>query len=187
MEQRVKTLEYEIKILKNEIQRTLLNIQEQILIHYYPALRSDNETPSEGVVQSLESIRERRASTGEEQASASAVKKVSLEDLEDGSGAAKGTAQEEAMRLSAWVSQSVGRIGKERTARLIESCVSSGWIDPDSKTVLQKFASLSDDEGVPMAVAVNEILAVIMALNPLIEQEVDVETALSLIEEANLG
>jgi hypothetical protein len=42
--QRVKTLEYEMRILKNEIQKTLLDIQEQVLIHYYPALRTEESS-----------------------------------------------------------------------------------------------------------------------------------------------
>ena len=52
LDARVKALEYELKILKNEIQRTLLDIQEQVLIHYYPSLRSDDSTPpAEAVTQ----------------------------------------------------------------------------------------------------------------------------------------
>ncbi|MCA9944955.1 MAG: hypothetical protein KC449_15830 [Anaerolineales bacterium] len=38
LEDRVKELEEELKVLKNEIQTTLLDIQEQILSHYYPSL-----------------------------------------------------------------------------------------------------------------------------------------------------
>ena len=40
IETRVEKLELELKLLKNEIQRTLLDIQEQVLIHYYPSLCS---------------------------------------------------------------------------------------------------------------------------------------------------
>ncbi len=63
LEQRVKTLEYEFKILKNEIQRTLLDIQEQILVHYYPALRQDETTPSDGIVQTVDQLRAKRGVT----------------------------------------------------------------------------------------------------------------------------
>ncbi len=59
LEQRVKTLEYEIKILKNEVQRTLLDIQEQVLIHYYPTLRMEETKPSEGTVLTIEQLRAR--------------------------------------------------------------------------------------------------------------------------------
>ena len=57
LEQRVKALEYEMKILKNEVQRTLLDIQEQVLIHYYRALRSEESSPSDGTRQTSEAIR----------------------------------------------------------------------------------------------------------------------------------
>ncbi|MCA9918382.1 MAG: hypothetical protein KC445_10550 [Anaerolineales bacterium] len=38
LEDRVKELEEELKVLKNEIRATLLDIEEQILVHYYPSL-----------------------------------------------------------------------------------------------------------------------------------------------------
>lgn len=38
LEDRVQELEEELKVLKNEIRATLLDIEEQILVHYYPAL-----------------------------------------------------------------------------------------------------------------------------------------------------
>jgi hypothetical protein len=60
LEQRVKTLEYEVKLLKNEVQRTLLDIQEQVLVHYYPALRTEEEKPSEGTIQAIAVLRSRQ-------------------------------------------------------------------------------------------------------------------------------
>lgn len=45
LESRIEKLEHEFKILKSEIQTTLLEIQEQILTHYYPALRAEDSTP----------------------------------------------------------------------------------------------------------------------------------------------
>jgi hypothetical protein len=61
LEQRVKTLEYEMKIMKNEVQRTLLDIQEQVLVYYYPALRAAEAKPSEGTIQAIEALRSRQA------------------------------------------------------------------------------------------------------------------------------
>jgi len=61
MEQRVKALEHDMKLLKNDIQRSLLDIQEQILVHHFPSLRMDDDgVPPEGVIQSLQAIRERK-------------------------------------------------------------------------------------------------------------------------------
>lgn len=55
LDARVKALEYELKILKNEVQRTLLDIQEQVLIHYYPSLRAEDTTPPAEVVNQVKS------------------------------------------------------------------------------------------------------------------------------------
>ncbi|MBN1314722.1 MAG: hypothetical protein JXA42_04620 [Anaerolineales bacterium] len=60
MEQRVKALEYDIKLTKDDIQRMLLDIQEQLLVHRFPTLRKASTTPPEGVVQSLQEIRRRK-------------------------------------------------------------------------------------------------------------------------------
>ncbi|MBI5302720.1 MAG: hypothetical protein HY868_11325 [Chloroflexi bacterium] len=63
LEQRVKALEYEVKILKNDLQRTLLEIQEQVLLHYYPSLRADDSKPSEGTIQAVDALRVKLASS----------------------------------------------------------------------------------------------------------------------------
>ncbi len=61
LEQRIKSLEYEVKLLKNDTQRILLEIQEQILMHYYPALRQEDTVPTEGVLQTIETLRAKKA------------------------------------------------------------------------------------------------------------------------------
>lgn len=55
LETRIETLEHELKILKNEIERTLLEIQNQVLIHYYPSLRAEDATPPKELLPLLES------------------------------------------------------------------------------------------------------------------------------------
>ena len=63
LEQRVRTLEYEVKILKQDMQRILLEIQEQVLVHYYPSLRSEEIIPSDSVKQTVDALRAKLAST----------------------------------------------------------------------------------------------------------------------------
>ena len=77
LEERVLALEYEVKILKNEIQRTLLDIQEQLLVHYYPALRAEEVNPAEGVTQAAEALAAKQAGAS----ILPAVKKVTLEEI----------------------------------------------------------------------------------------------------------
>lgn len=55
LESRVETLEHELKILKNEIERTLLEIQNQVLVHYYPTLRAEDAAPPKDLLPLLES------------------------------------------------------------------------------------------------------------------------------------
>jgi hypothetical protein len=81
LEQRVKALEYDMKILKNEIQRTLLEVQEQILVHYYPDLRSEEGSLTEGVMQSFTAIQEKKAQLGESETPTPEVNAVSLEEV----------------------------------------------------------------------------------------------------------
>jgi hypothetical protein len=57
LEQRVKSLEYEMKILKNQLQRALLDIQEQILIHEYPELRGERRAAAEDATGPQVSVR----------------------------------------------------------------------------------------------------------------------------------
>jgi hypothetical protein len=54
LEKRIETLEHEMKILKNEIESTLLEIQNQILIHYYPSLRAEESTSPKEISLSAE-------------------------------------------------------------------------------------------------------------------------------------
>lgn len=55
LETRVETLEHELKILKNEIERTLLEIQNQVLVHYYPTLRAEDAAPPKDLLPLFES------------------------------------------------------------------------------------------------------------------------------------
>ena len=59
LEQRIKTLEYEMKILKNEVQRTLLDVQDQVLSQYPPAPQTDQPKTS-GTIQAVETLQARQ-------------------------------------------------------------------------------------------------------------------------------
>ncbi len=203
LEQRVKALEYEMKILKNEVQRTLLDIQEQVLIHYYPSLRAEEETPTEGILQSLEAIRRKKQASGKAPNPPGAqpeVKMVSLGDVKVGQEETPGSLEGEVpspseggedqsriMELSGWVSSTAQKIGGERTGRLIQACTNKGIIAPDIEGSLLRLTGLISVDSAPEQVAVNEILGALLKLNELLGRGSDVEEALSIIEEANLG
>ncbi len=197
LEQRVKALEYEMKILKNEVQRTLLDIQEQVLIHYYPALRAEEINPSEGLVQEVEALRA-RLSSAEEKSTPPAAKPVTLDQVRTEHVGAAGSApapsamasagldQAMMVKLSRWVSESAAKIGKERTGKLIMVYGKKGILSPQAKDTLLRVASLSKGAA-PENVAVNEVLSGLLKLDELLGRVVKAEEALSLIKEANIG
>ena len=203
LEQRVKALEYEMKIMKNEVQRTLLDIQEQVLIHYYPSLRAEEEGTTEGILQSLEAIRLKKQASGESPNSPGAqpeVKMVSLGDVKAGQEETPGSLEGEVsppseggedqsriMELSGWVSSTAQKIGGERTGKLIQACTNKGVIAPDIESSLLRLTGLISVDSDPEQVAVNEILGALLKLNDLLGRGSDIEEALSIIEEASLG
>jgi hypothetical protein len=190
LEERVKTLEYEMKILKNEIQRTLLDIQEQILVHYYPSLRREEDIPSEGIIQTFESIQKKKPA--EETSSPPQAKKISLEEIRAMEGEASPPSeaemsQDDLMHLSGWVSKAVKQTGGERTRKLVQAYTEKGFVTPKVEGFLLKLTAMSNDETPPEKVEMKETLSILLELNKLLGLEADVETALSLIEEADLG
>ena len=200
LDQRVKALEYEIKILKNEIQRTLLDIQEQVLIHYYPTLRSDDSLPPEAIAQAFSAKQAAAVSPAAVPAPAPApipaVKKVTLEDIRAQSEPAAaftaatpartGSDQSIMVNLSEWISTNAPKIGGERIGKIVEVCGNKGIIPAETKAVLMRVASLSKDAA-PDQVPVNEILNALLKLDGVLGRAADVEEALVLIEEAKLG
>ena len=188
LDQRVKALEYEIKILKNEIQRTLLDIQEQVLIHYYPTLRSDDSLPPEAIAQAFNAKQAAAAAPVAVPAPPPtplpAVKKVSLDDIRAQSEPAAALAMAAPVRTGSDQSTMVN--GGERIAKIVEVCGNKGIIPVETKAVLMRIASLSKDAA-PSQVPVNEVLNALLKLDGVLGRAADVEEALVLIEEAQLG
>lgn len=209
LEERIEALEGEMKILKNEIQSTLVDIQEQILTHYYPALRAEEESAAPGIVkQSMESIRSeqrKREAIKEETPTRPKTKKVTLNEIR-AKAAPKETPippeeekepsqlEEETgpgiiMELAGWLNDSVEKIGGERASKLIGGYAEEGRLAPDVKDVLTGLISFGDDENPPEKVRMTEMLDVVLQLNKILDlkRPSDITMALSLIKEENLG
>ena len=56
LEQRIRSLELEMKILKNEVQRTLMDVEEQIISNQLPVLKNDAK-PSNRPAQPIQAVR----------------------------------------------------------------------------------------------------------------------------------
>ncbi len=215
LEERIEALEGEMKILKNEIQSTLVDIQEQILTHYYPALRAEEPFPSEEIKESLRSMpSERRRREAEEPSAPPRARESSLEDImksleslsEERTGTPKDApaspegqppsrSEEEidpdtVMELAGWLSNSVERIGGERTSKLIWGYAEKGRLGPDVKNILIGLIPFGDDENPPGKVGMTEMLNIVLQLNKILDLKSpsDIAMALSLIKkEEDLG
>ena len=206
LEQRVKTLEYELKILKSELQRTLLDIQEQILVHYYPSLRAEETTPPEGVVQSIADVRAKRANVAAtdlppvDEPSLPIVKKIKLGDVRSvpdhaniaphfDAAAHTGTESDPTalIKLNEWLGASTAQIGSERTARIVALYGEQGLLKSETTALLLRITTL-DAVDAPRKVAVNDMVSAALKLNEVLGQTAGLEETLALvIEEARRG
>lgn len=160
IEQRVKSLEQEMKILKNQIQKTLLEIQEQILVHYHPALRTEDDSYddsgvlAQGAARPAHNNGQPAADSEPNQPAGLKMRQVSLADLREATrplpeqlpaAAPPATANQSFAGLVDWVGGSVAKIGAERTRKLLDLRASSGAISPDIYDTLQQLIVLCDE------------------------------------------
>ncbi|MCB9420343.1 MAG: hypothetical protein H6667_11080 [Ardenticatenaceae bacterium] len=177
LERRVKTLEQEMKILKNQIQTTLREIQEQILIHYYPSLRSDSyveKTKEESRPAEFEGDPDNGSF-----ASKPKVKMVSLDEIrqrkaqvvqpsetENGNGRTEQTIGNDMAELARWMGENVIELGAEKTGRMIEMKVEDGSISPAAKDKLFQLLGMFDDGDLDEGL-VREMVDTFLRLNKL--------------------
>jgi hypothetical protein len=187
LEQRVKALEYEMKILKNEIQRTLLEIHEQVLVHYYPSLRTADGDPPESMVKATELLRLKPPPEPIEEPPL--VRKVSLEEIrgiEEDPPIALVSPPVKMGKLMEWGLNAAAQIGTSPTNKIIELFARKGFIDPNTKDVLLQVSPLNRRTP-PAELGVGDILRVVLKLDELLNRESDIEETLTLIKEANFG
>lgn len=188
LEQRVKALEFDMKILKNEIQRTLLEIQEQVLVHYYPALRTADIPTVEAPIKPLEppSIKP----LAEPKEDLPIVRKVSLEEIRgpefEDPPVVQVSQPAKMGKLMEWGLNAAAQIGTKPTNKVIDLFASKGIIDSNTRDVLLQVSPLNR-RAPPEELSIGEILRVVIKLNELLDRETDIEAALALIQEANFG
>ena len=184
LETRVETLEHELKILKNEIQETLLEIQSQVLEHYYSSLRSDlpaaakesslrNESSSSEKRDGLkikETLRPRRVLPPDEAAENEPTllipntKEVSLTELRE----KQLLTPTIFLQLTEWVNGTVTRIGKANTQETIESYTDNDACPAEVKDLLLQLVAFSSEDQPPATVEPRAMLDVMMGLNKLL-------------------
>jgi hypothetical protein len=191
LEKRVLSLEYQIKILKNEIQRLLLQVQENILIHYYPILETEEYSPKpspKNPPKKVEDPEPALVSTPPEPAASTTPEATPTtpESVESPSKPAADS-QDTIIELSEWTTTSVSMIGADRTRLLIEKCDAKGWLEPKNHDLLLRLVSMNPDASSPEIVAVNQILGLALKFTRLIGANIEIDEVLTLIEEAGLG
>jgi hypothetical protein len=188
LEQRVKALEYEMKILKNEIQRTLLEIQEQVLVHYYPSLRSADAEPPKSALKSDEPPPTKPVEVPADDLPI--VRKVSLEELREPDPEAPLSAPASQPvnmgKLMEWGLNSAAQIGSPPTLKIVQLFARKGFIDTNTRDVLLQVSPLNRRTPSEEP-AVGDILRVVIKLDELLNRECDMEETFELIKEANLG
>jgi hypothetical protein len=191
LEQRVKTLEYEIKVLKSEIQRTLLDVQEQVLIHYYPNLRSEDRTaPKSAAPAAMPVLLEDdpRDPPLERRSAAPIVRQVSLDQvLTKQGGLPRDNGEISGMsQMLEWGLNSAATMGANRFKQLITVCETRGVLSPDLRDMFLRIALLNR-RAAPETIGVPEMSEVVLQLDSILGRTPDIQEALELIEEAQLG
>jgi len=185
LEDRVKTLELELKVLKNEIQVTMLEIQEQVLLRYHPALRAGGEDAGrrgrEGANRGSEALFQGQNGT------AGDGEVVVQEVIQTAPAANAQVNRANFTDLVEWVSRSAEEIGVDRTNRVLEIYTDGGYLTAGQKEILMQLMALSDEDSEPERVSIKEMLNVLLELNKLLGYEGDVSETLSLIQEQSVG
>ena len=199
LEQRIKTLEYEIKILKNEIQRTLLDIQEQVLSHYYPELRSASGSLEDAAKVAYEQVREKKKGmTGDdpepEPVPVPAPPVTTTEKAggngngENGGGDPPGEMPHTLIvALSSWTHKTITKTGQERTSKIVETCADRSWIRADIADFIRKLIAMEEAGAPPELPPTNELLQAVVDLCKHLGRNCSVDDAISVIDEAKLG
>jgi len=197
-EQRVKVLEEEVSVLKNEIKAVLLDIREHYLNYQNPfahggaSLGNDSELPLD------ESPEERVQSVelgGDEPPPK--VEKVGSEEAgseEELTPMCPVNSPDEARRqssrdkskvdlitiagLTQWVDQATVRIGKDRAEALVEVGYTMGRLSSGFREVLVRLVRLSPSEHANGRVTARDYLAVLVQLEGFLGRSTQPETTL---------
>jgi hypothetical protein len=168
LEQRVKTLEYEMRIIKNEIQQTLNEVQEQISAQY-------KANAAQAAANKLA------------ESQTPALKKASLADIQAAQNEILAEEEREHLRhLEAWAFGNIERLGSGRVGRLVTLFTERGYLREVEQKLLIALIASQGDNG-PSKAPLTQVLDAVLKLDGLVKRAEDGDEALQIIEEANLG
>lgn len=157
LEQRVQLLEQELEILKNQIQHTLVDIQETVLSQTYPSLRAEVsapvvelrpvETPILSTITSNDSPSQNGNSKGPvppTDATSPIVRRVSFGDIthppdQQTVPMRRKSEKSPAQRLETWAIKRINRIGVEQTRWQVYQYADQGRVSAKARDYLLNF------------------------------------------------
>jgi hypothetical protein len=143
-EQRIQALEQELEILKNQIQVSLLDIQEYLLTNAYPALRSDAGQPpvnnTNVVDQRALSVSSVEVNTEKSERDPKASRGASTEGTHTPQMVKQATPS--LAELQRWAMQQIGKMGVEGTQELIRMYAQHRHFTPETADTLLDFTDL---------------------------------------------
>ncbi|MCA9969372.1 MAG: hypothetical protein KC425_04105 [Anaerolineales bacterium] len=146
-----------MKLLKSQIQKTLLDIQEQVLVHYHPALRTaDSASEAEEPVAEWET------------AVPSPISSVAPSAPSAAPSAQSAASAADFLALASWVDASVAKIGPERTRKLVAMRTAAGGLPPDVGETLTQLIDLSAADD---SIGIAETAALLHSLDEVIAKE----------------
>lgn len=171
LEQRIKTLELEMRVLKNEIQRTLTEVQEHIIAQYAAQAAQAAQAAANKPVE----------------APAPVIKQVSVAEIRKAQSDLAGEEyQDHLKRLETWAKGNIERLGSGRVGRLITLFNERGYLQDADRKLLIDLVARNEDNG-PIKAPLTQVLDAVLKLDELVDRTADGEEALQIIEEANLG
>lgn len=192
LEDRVKALELELKVLKNEIQNTLLDIREQVLALYHPSLtatettRVDVEPPRAGSVVATQSpaaaSEDGSDSEDRDLFDRSVAAEIAPPSQQERTAPRPAPAGDNTVlaKLAEWTSRTMKRIGGEQTGKLIQIYARGGYLTSEITGLLQQLILLSDEEDSTEDVDIKDLLDALLELNQVLGLEDDLAGVLSL-------
>jgi hypothetical protein len=144
-EHRIQALEQELEILKNQIQVSLLDIQEYLLTNAYPALRSESPpssaTSNATADQRALSMSSVEVHTGGVDRDPKALGGVPAEHFRAPLPVVK-PAEPNLAELQRWCVQQIGKMGVDQTQELIRMYAQHGHFSPSTAETLLDFTEL---------------------------------------------
>jgi hypothetical protein len=149
-EHRVEALEQEVEILKNQIQATLLSIQEHLLTHAHPELRPESAPPPEQLPTGGQPYPRVQTISANPQMDLPAPQSMTAVSQSVAAAPQPTAVDWKTMaELEEWTSNRIDRMGVEQTRALINAYAQKGRFSPEIANALLEFVTVYQNSMAP--------------------------------------